>query len=166
MDNQPRPSFDEAISLRCNDNPLTFSLLNTPFEPPEPVSEGSSCTLVDEVQDGEECVASTPYDGEERVVGTPSPVLQYYAGRLPRTLAAFQDAFEVWMVRHGREIVEKAVEKAVENAVERVVEKAVEKMWEVKQEKEDEERWVEKEKKFEEVTIVEDSQGWTDDDEL
>lgn len=62
----------------------------------------------------------------------------------------FQAAFETWMTQYGKAIVEAAVKEAVKEMMGEMMGK------------ED----VKTELRYEDVAVVEDSQGYTDDDEL
>lgn len=67
---------------------------------------------------------------------------------------SFNVAFDNWMYQHGKNIAQRAIENAVNEMIdERMV-------------KVDVQEEVKREKRYEEVTLVEDSQGYTDDDEL
>jgi hypothetical protein len=67
---------------------------------------------------------------------------------------AFNVAFDNWMSQHGKNIAQRVIENAVQEMVdERMV-------------KVDVQEEVKREERYEEVTLVEDSQGYTDDDEL
>ncbi|KAH8760191.1 hypothetical protein BGZ57DRAFT_858561 [Hyaloscypha finlandica] len=67
---------------------------------------------------------------------------------------SFDVAFDNWMSQHGKNIVQRGIEDAVNGMIdERMV-------------KVDVPEEVKREKRYEEVTLIEDSQGYTDDDEL
>jgi hypothetical protein len=67
---------------------------------------------------------------------------------------SFNVAFDNWMYQHGKNIAQRAIENAVNEMIDQRMVKV------------DVQEEVKREKRYEEVTLVEDSQGYTDDDEL